>query len=102
MENYATEAGEEAARVLLDFRGIQLSSILNLRNIPVFGTTGAAMQCTKFLLSKIQNGSLWLVKEIPIHLEYIHRLTGLSQEGRDISTVFQNVSKRVKKTRDGD
>ena len=35
-------------------------------------------------------------------MEDIHRLTGLSQEGRDISTVFQNVSKRVKKAGDGD
>ena len=55
-----------------------------------------------FLLSRIHNGSLWLGREIPIHVEDIHRLTGLSQEGRDISTASQNVSKRAKKAGDGD
>ena len=43
MENYATEAEQEAKRVLPDFRGVQQSTILNLRNLLVFGTTGAVM-----------------------------------------------------------
>ena len=60
------------------------------------------MQCTKFLLRKIYNGSLWLGKEISIHVEYIHRLTGLSQEGKDVSAAFQTVSKRAKTIGDND
>ena len=78
IENYATAAGQPTTRVLPEFRGIQQSTILNLRNLPVFGITGVAMQCTKFLLSRVQNDSLWLGKEIPIHAEDINRLTGLS------------------------
>lgn len=102
IENYATEAGQAAARFMPEFRGIQQSTILNLRNLPVFRITGATMQCKKILLSRIQNGSLWMGKEIPIHVEYIHKLTGLSQEGRDVSSAFQTVSKRAKKSRDTD
>ena len=41
-------------------------------------------------------------REIPIHAEDIHRLTGLLVEGRDVSTTFQTVSKREKKVGDGD
>lgn len=53
IENYTTKAGRAAARVLPEFRGIQQSSIMNLRNLPVFGITSTAMQCSKFLLSRI-------------------------------------------------
>lgn len=80
IENYTTKGGEEEARLNLEFEGIQRSTILNLRNLLVFGTIGAVMQCTKFLLSRLQNGSLWLGWEILIHAEDIHRLMGLSAE----------------------
>ena len=102
IENYATEAGRAAARVLPEFRGIQQSTIMNLRNLIVFRITCIAMKCTKFMLSRIQNDSLWLGKEIPIHAEDIHRLTGLLQEGRDVSSAFQTISKRAKKLGDTD
>ena len=62
MESYTTEARRATTKVLPEFRGIQQSSIMNLRNLPVFGMTGAAMQCTKLFLSRIQNNSLWLGK----------------------------------------
>lgn len=39
---------------------------------------------------------MWLEREIPIHAEDISRITGLSAEGKDVSTKFQNVSKRAK------
>ena len=52
------------------------------------------------MLSRLQNESLWLGREIPMHAEDIHRLTGLSTEGRDVSTTFQTVSKRAKKAGD--
>ena len=78
MENYCTTAENPASRLLPEYRGLQTSSLMNLRNLPVFGTIGPVLQCTRFLLSRIQNGSLWLAQEIPIHAENIHRLTGLS------------------------
>lgn len=53
MESYTTEAKQATTRIFPEFRGIQQSSILHLRNLPVFGTIGVAMQCTKFLLSRI-------------------------------------------------
>ena len=43
IENYATEGGGEAAKMHPDFRGIQRSTILNLRSLPVFGMMGATM-----------------------------------------------------------
>ena len=75
---------------------------MNLRTLPVFGTTRPALQCTRFLLSQIQNGSLWLNEEIPIHAEHIHRLTGLSQNGADVSAAGQTSSKRARKSGDAD
>ena len=53
IENYTIEVGWIAARVLPEFRGIQQSTIMNLRNLPMFGITGTAVLCTKFLLSRV-------------------------------------------------
>ena len=102
IENHVKEGGNEVARVHLDFKGIQRSKILHLRSLPVFGMTGAAMQCTKFLINRIQNRSMWLGREILIHVEDIHKLTGLSTAGKDVSIAFQNTSKREKKVGDCD
>ena len=44
IENYVKEVGGEAAKVHPDFRGIQRSTILHLRSLPVFGMMGASMQ----------------------------------------------------------
>ena len=97
MEDYTTTVGNHASQPKPDYRGLKHSTLLNLRDLQVFGTTGVAMQCTKLLLSRIQGGSLWLGREIPITTEDIHRLTGLSQEGREVSMAFQTDKKRVKK-----
>jgi hypothetical protein len=64
------------------------STIMNLRDLPVFGTTGEVAQCTKFLISKVHDRSLWLDKQYPIHVEDIHQLIGLSFEGEDASKGF--------------
>ena len=53
MERYTTEVKCATTRIFPEFRGIQQSSILHLRNLPVFRMTGVAMKCTKFLLSRI-------------------------------------------------
>lgn len=50
---YATEGGGEATRMNLEFRGIHKLAILKLMNLPLFGTMGATMQCTKFLLRRV-------------------------------------------------
>ena len=73
---------------------------MNLRTLSIFGTTRPALQCTRFLLSRIQNGSLWLNEEIPIHAADIHRLTGLSQNGADVSVAGQTSSKHTRKSSD--
>ena len=75
---------------------------MHLRTLPVLETTGPALQCTRFLLSQIQNGSLWLNEEIPIHAEDIHRLTGLSQNGAEVSAAGQTSSKHARKSGDID
>ena len=102
MEHYCTTAGNPASHLLPEFRGLQTSSLINLRNLPVFGTTGPVLQCTRFLINRIQNGSLWLTREIPIHAEDIHRLTGLSQTGADVSTAGQTSSKRARNSGNAD
>jgi hypothetical protein len=33
------------------------STIMNLWDLPVFGTTGEIVHCTKFLISRVHNGS---------------------------------------------
>ena len=53
MEQYCTSAGNPASHLLPEFRGLQTSSLMHVRNISVFGTTGPVLQCTRFLLSRI-------------------------------------------------
>jgi hypothetical protein len=61
------------------------SNIMNLRDLPVFDTTGEFARCTKFLISRVHDRSLWLDRRYPIHAKDIHQLKGLSLEGEDIS-----------------
>jgi hypothetical protein len=43
------------------------STIMHLRDLLVFGTTGEVARCTKFLISRVQDMSLWLDRRYPIH-----------------------------------
>jgi hypothetical protein len=73
------------------------STIMNLRDLLVFGTTGDVGRCTKFLISRLHDRSLWLDRRYPIHAEDIHQLTGISLEGEDVSKGFQGLGKHGKK-----
>jgi hypothetical protein len=73
------------------------STIMNLRDLPMFGTIGDVVRCTKFLISRVHDISLWLDRRYPIHVEDIHQLTGLSLEGEDVSKGFQGPNKHDKK-----
>jgi hypothetical protein len=70
---------------------------MNLRDLPIFGTTGEVVRCTKFLISRVHNRSLYLDKRYPIHAEYIHQLNGLSFKGEDVSKGFQGPGNNGKK-----
>jgi hypothetical protein len=65
------------------------STIMNLRDLPVFDTTGEFARCTKFLISRVHDRSLWLDRRYPIQEEDIHQLTRISHEGEDMSKGFQ-------------
>jgi hypothetical protein len=80
-----------------DFINLFNSTIMNLRDLPVFGTTGEVARCTKFLISRVHDRSLWLDKRYPIHVEDIQQLTGLSSQGEDVSKGFQGPGKHGKK-----
>jgi hypothetical protein len=73
------------------------STIMNLRDLPVFGTTGEVARCTKFLISRVHDRSLWLDRRYLIHAKDIHQLTRLSLEGEDVSKGFQGPRKHGKK-----
>jgi hypothetical protein len=80
----------------LDFINLFNSTIMHLRDLPVFGTTGEVARCTRFLIRRVHDKRLWLDKRYPIHVEDIHHLTGLSLEGKDVSKAFQGSSKHDK------
>jgi hypothetical protein len=73
------------------------STIMNVRDLPVFDTTGDVARCTKFLISRVHDKSLWLDIWYPILSEDIHHLTGLSLESEDMSKGFQGPNKHNKK-----
>jgi hypothetical protein len=73
------------------------SIIMNLRDLRVFGTTRKLVRCTKLLIIRGHNKSLWLDRWYPIHPKYIHQLTGLSLEGKDVFKGFRGPSKHGKK-----
>jgi hypothetical protein len=80
-----------------EFINLFNSTIMNLGDFPVFGTTGEVARCTKFLINRVHDRILWLDRIYPIHTEGIHQLTGLSIEGEDVSKGFQGLSKHGKK-----
>jgi hypothetical protein len=79
-----------------DFINFFNSTIMNLRDLPVFGTTGEVAWCMEFLISRVHDKSLWLDKQYPIHAEHIQNLTRLSSEGEDVSKGFQGPGKHRK------
>jgi hypothetical protein len=64
------------------------STIMNLIDLLVFGTTDELAHCMKFLISRVHDKILWLDKKYPIHAQDIQQLTGLSSEGEDVSKEF--------------
>lgn len=62
IESVMREDGSVTIKVKTDFRGIQQSTLLNLRILLVFGTKMETMQCTKLLVSRMHGGLLWLDK----------------------------------------
>jgi hypothetical protein len=47
------------------------STIMNLMDLPVFSTTGEVARCTKSLISRVHDRSLWLDRRYLIHAEEI-------------------------------
>jgi hypothetical protein len=80
-----------------DFINLFNSMIMNLRELPVFGTTGEVARCTKIMISRVHERILWLDRRYPIHAKYIHQLTRLFIEGEDVSKGFQGPRKHGKK-----
>jgi hypothetical protein len=73
----------------IEFAPLWDSTLMCLRDLPVFDTTGEASHCTKFLINRVHTGALWLDKAYPIHVEDIHKLTGMSMEGRMLQMDFR-------------
>jgi hypothetical protein len=80
-----------------EFINLFNSTIMNLMDFPVFNTTGEVVRCTKFLINRVHEISLWLDRRYPIHPEDIHHLTGLSIKGKDVSKVFYSPNKNGNK-----
>jgi len=57
--------------------------LMNFRELLVFDTTGKVAKCTKFMISRVHNSTLWMEKGYFIHVEDIHQLTGLSMMGQE-------------------
>jgi hypothetical protein len=71
-----------------EFINLLNSTIMNLRDLPVFDTIGEVARCIKFLIKRVHDRILWLDRQYPIHAEDIHQLIGLSLEGEDVSKGF--------------
>jgi len=71
-----------------EFINIFNSTIMNLRDLPVFGTTGEVAWCTKFLINRVHEKSIWLDRRYPIHTEDIYQLTRLSLDDKDVPKGF--------------
>ena len=80
-----------------EFINLFNSTIMNLRDLPVFGTIGEIGRCMKFIISRVHDIILWLDKWYPIHAEDIQQLTGLPSQGEDVSNGFQGPGKHGKK-----
>jgi len=63
---------------------LQDSTLMNLCDFPVFGTIEDVSWYTNFFIRWVHNDSLWLYKAYPIHVDEIHKMNGLSMEGKDV------------------
>lgn len=93
MDYYPASNGEICMQWRTAFAPLRDETLCNLMELPVFGTSGEVARCTKFLISRVHGGSLWLDQEYPIHVDDIHLLTGLSMEGQDVTDAFQGTGK---------
>jgi hypothetical protein len=62
------------------------TTLINLHDLSMFNTTGEVSNVPGFLSEKYTMVTLWLEKSYPIHVEDIHKLIGLSMEGRICNT----------------
>jgi hypothetical protein len=89
MDYFPLPFGELELQWKTSYVSLRESNLMNLWELPFFGTTGEIAQCTKFLISHKHNSSPWLDREYPIHVHDIHQLTGLSIESEDVTGGFQ-------------
>jgi hypothetical protein len=54
-----------------DFINLFNSTIMHLRELPIFRTTGEVTRCTKFMIIHVHDMILWIDKNYPIHAEDI-------------------------------
>lgn len=93
--------GTTRMEVLDEIQPLQVSSLLNLLNVPTFGSTPAVQWCIKFLMSRVHWGKLWLDQPYPFTLDHVRDLTGISMDGAEVETAFQQY-KTTKKSGDED
>jgi hypothetical protein len=70
---------------------------MNLRDLPIFGTTNEVVHCMKFLINRVHDRILWLDESYLIHAHDIHQLIDLSLKGQDVAKGFQGPRKHEKK-----
>ena len=63
--------------------GLDKSRLLGLINMPHFGRLNEAHACVKKLLACFHGGTLWLNTPIPVTVDLITSITGLSKAGED-------------------
>ena len=57
------------------------SDNLALLDVPHFGSTPIISTCSRFILSRLHCGFLWLDKNYPVNPETMHRVSGLPRAG---------------------
>jgi hypothetical protein len=84
----------------LKFINLLKSNIMNLQDLPDFGTISEIAWCTKFFIIWVHEMILCFNRWYLIHEEDIHQITIISLLGEDVSKGFQGPSKHVKKKRE--
>jgi hypothetical protein len=69
-------------------KGLQRVGILNLLEIPHFGTSTEINACFKLLLSCVHGGFLWLYKSMSIGTQLIAQIIGLPTQGEGPFPLF--------------
>lgn len=70
------------------FEPLCYSSLMALPDLSTFGSTGEVAHCTEFMISRVHQNAFWLDRDYPIHAQDIHKLTGFSMEGQDVTDAF--------------